>query len=227
MSAVTAPGGRALDDCWNRIGIQGDRSCLKLERHTHCRNCEVYAAAARALLDIALPPDHLAHWTSHVAKPREQRTERTESVLILRSGAEWLGLATAICGEVVCDRPIRSLPHRRHAAVLGLANVAGELVVCFSLAALLGIRPSEDEGVARLIIVNGADAPTALKVDEVHGTHRFDPRDLARAATIVPGTASSATSAGTHLAGTLRWRERTVGILDERALLARAGRCLA
>jgi chemotaxis-related protein WspD len=147
--------------------------------------------------------------------------------LILRSGAEWLALPTAVCSEVVSDRAIRSLPHRRHTAVLGLANVGGELVVCLSLAALLGIQPAADGGVRRLLIVTGADAPTALQVDEVHGTYRFDARELVRSAALAPGAGTAAGPAGTHVSGTLRWRDHTVGVLDERALLARAARCLA
>ncbi|HBP1772226.1 TPA: chemotaxis protein CheW, partial [Pseudomonas aeruginosa] len=35
-----------VDDCWNRIGVHGDKSCERLAEHVHCRNCEVYAAAA-------------------------------------------------------------------------------------------------------------------------------------------------------------------------------------
>lgn len=41
----------ALDDCWNRIGVQGDRSCERLDDAVHCRNCPVYERAAIALLD--------------------------------------------------------------------------------------------------------------------------------------------------------------------------------
>ena len=44
-----------VDDCWNRIGIRGDKSCERLPEHVHCRNCPVYAAAAKRILD-RLPP---------------------------------------------------------------------------------------------------------------------------------------------------------------------------
>ena len=32
-----------IDDCWNRIGVHGDKSCPLLDEHVHCRNCAVYA----------------------------------------------------------------------------------------------------------------------------------------------------------------------------------------
>ncbi|NOP35791.1 hypothetical protein, partial [Klebsiella pneumoniae] len=48
-----------IDDCWNRIGVHGNKQCPLLERHVHCRNCEVYAAAATRLLDrYALAQEH-------------------------------------------------------------------------------------------------------------------------------------------------------------------------
>ena len=30
-------------DCWNRIGVNGDRSCPELTSFVHCRNCPVFA----------------------------------------------------------------------------------------------------------------------------------------------------------------------------------------
>ena len=79
-----------IDDCWNRIGVHGDKQCPLLERHVHCRNCEVYAAAATRLLDrYALMQDHQAA----VAQPVEENTGR--SMLLFRLGEEWLALATA------------------------------------------------------------------------------------------------------------------------------------
>ncbi|WYX25703.1 hypothetical protein WJ969_08370 [Achromobacter xylosoxidans] len=44
-----------VDDCWNRIGIRGDKRCERLAGYVHCRNCPVYADAAKRILD-RLPP---------------------------------------------------------------------------------------------------------------------------------------------------------------------------
>ena len=78
-----------VDDCWNRIGVHGDKQCPLLERHVHCRNCEVYAAAATRLLDrYALMQDHQAA----VAAPVEENTGR--SMLLIRLGEQWLALPT-------------------------------------------------------------------------------------------------------------------------------------
>src|SRR5215472_14146833 len=58
-------------DCWNRIGISGDRSCPELEAHIHCRNCPVFASAARAFFDRPAPEGYLAEWTQWLASSAE------------------------------------------------------------------------------------------------------------------------------------------------------------
>ena len=42
--SLTHDDAQAIDDCWNRIGIHGDKSCPLLSNHIHCRNCAVYSA---------------------------------------------------------------------------------------------------------------------------------------------------------------------------------------
>ena len=42
----------ATADCWDKIGVSGDRSCADLEAYIHCRNCPVYAKAALQLLSL-------------------------------------------------------------------------------------------------------------------------------------------------------------------------------
>jgi chemotaxis-related protein WspD len=210
----------AVDDCWNRIGISGDRTCPELRAHVHCRNCPQYSAAAKRVLDGPISPEQTTISSRHFAQPLEPKQQHTHSVLLLRCGSEWLGIDTRICREVAGLRTIRTLPHRRSAAALGLANVRGELIVCVSLAALLGIPTSTEPAAARLLVIRGAGGTTALRVDEVHGIHRYGSADLKEVPDTLAASARNTTA-------TLRWNGRTVGVLGTDLLLASVDRCLA
>lgn len=214
----------SLDDCWNRIGVRGDRTCPQLASHVHCRNCQVHSAAARLLFDKPFSDEQLDALTERFAAPVAESEARTESVLIFRSGEEWLAIPTALCVEVAGHRTIHSLPHRRSTAVLGLANVRGELMVCVSLSALLGTRPANEErdnAPARLLILAAQPSPIAAEVDEVFGIHRFSKLELTKVSSTL------AAGANRRLQGTLQWRERTVGVLEETSLLSALIRSLA
>lgn len=211
----------SVHDCWNRIGVSGDGSCPELRQHIHCRNCPVYAAAARQLLDVAPPADQRDFWTQRFAAPRGQQQQDTRSVLVFRCATEWFALPTATCVEVASTRPIRRLPHRRDAAVLGLTNVRGELMVCVSLGAFLRLPMAGETPNPRLLVVRDKGEPTALHVDEVHGTYRYAQSEIQP----VPDTIGVAAAHNTH--ATLRWCDRTVGLLDSKALLSGLDRCVA
>lgn len=117
-------GGR--NDCWNQIGVAGDGTCPELERVVHCRNCPVYSASGRHLLEREPPEDYLREWTQALAEEKgEDKAADTLSVLIFRLGQEWLALPTHVCQEVAEMRPIHILPHRSGPVLLGLANIRG------------------------------------------------------------------------------------------------------
>jgi chemotaxis-related protein WspD len=212
--------GANIEDCWNKIGVRGDRSCAELERYVHCRNCPVYFAGAIALLDRSAPSDYLAGWTAHFAEPKQLKNSETRSVMIFRIGPEWLGLPIEVVSEVTSARRIHSLPHRRGGVVIGLANVRGELVVCASLAHILGIAPANDsqEGSnlqslhARLLVIRRDNVRMVCPVDEVHGIQRFHPLALQDAPTTVTKAAASYSRA------ILVWNKHSVGILDDERL---------
>jgi len=232
QSAVTVQGAlisqnsetaqNAVDDCWNRIGVQGDTTCKELVAHVHCRNCPVYSAAARQLLDVSPSQKYCEHWTGHFAKRRsEVDGTNDESALVFRCGDEWLALPLATCSEVAAVRAIHTLPHRRNRAALGLVNVRGELIPCLSLAALLGTNADQTVSSGRLLVIANEGVRTALLVNEVCGIHRFDK------GTPTPLPTQLAATSTLHAAFTLRWRNHTVGLLDERALAATVTRSLA
>jgi chemotaxis-related protein WspD len=218
----------SVNDCWNKIGVHGDGSCPELEKHIHCRNCPVYAAAASALLDRDLPSAHIDESTRHFAVVRNVEELDTASIVIFRIGGEWLGLPTAVFSEFVDVRPIHSLPHRRNSVVLGLTNVRGELLVCVSLAQVLGIEQDAKSQKApkgavyrRLVVIREKDSRIAFPVDEVHGIHRFSPGQLKE----VPATVAKATA--TYTRAMLPWRDIAVGCLDDQLLFYTLNRSLA
>jgi chemotaxis-related protein WspD len=213
--ARAAPLPRA--DCWNHIGVQGDRSCPELREHIHCRNCPIYAAAARAVLERELPDGYAHGWHERFAQGEVEAATQHPSWFIFRLGSEWLAVPTAAVDEVARASPVHSLPHRRGGAVVGLVNVRGELVVCASLVQVLGAEARTDEAAARpararLLVLRRGSARFAAAVDEVHGAERVDERLLvAPPATVGKGS-------GIFTRHVLPWKARSVGCLDADAL---------
>ncbi len=212
---------RVIDDCWNRIGVRGDGSCPELERHVHCHNCPVHAAAARALLDQEPPPEAAAAWTAHFSEVAKVEPGGAVSLFVFRIGGEWLALPTGVVTEVAPLRRVHSLPHRRAGTVLGVVNVHGELLVCVALASALGLdvarNPRRDTTVVvqqRLVMIRLGDVRAACPVDEVSGVHRVPPGELAE----TPGSVAGGHSCATKV---WQWKDRCVGLLDDE-LVARA-----
>lgn len=233
MGTVTV----AVDDCWRRTGVLGNGSCPLLAEHIHCRNCPTYSRAALTLLDnlptgeASLPDGHAFHANAAARGP-------VMSCLVFRIGDEWLALPAGALALVTAPCPVHSLPHRRHAAVLGLASVRGNLLVCISLARLLGQDPaagaasnaasnaaanakgSAGHG-ARLLVLGQGRTAIALPVDEVTGIERIAEADLQP----LPTTLSRASAHYTR--ALLKSDARTVGLLDPALLQQALKRSLA
>ena len=207
-----------IDDCWNRIGVRGDGSCPELKQYVHCHNCPVYSAGAAQVLDAA-PASYFADRTAHFAEPIHVEEGETRSVVIFRVASEWLALPTSVVIEVANLLPIHSLPHRANGVVLGLASVRGELLVCVSLRQVVGAEPlaagsPAGRGTAyqRLLVIRRDAVRVVCPVDEVHGIHRFHPRELKA----VPTTVAKATVA--YSTALLPWQGHSVGTLDDQLL---------
>lgn len=220
----------AVDDCWNRIGIQGDRSCERLPPHVHCRNCPVYASAAKALLD-RLPPRMESTATGvQMASNAARELTRPLSLLVFRVEREWLGLPTRSLDEVAPVRPVHALPQRRDPALIGVVNVRGSLTVCVSLSRLLSLAPQpvpptgeghERAGLPRMLVLAVGGRGVVLPVDEVDGIHGI----AAGAVEPLPATLSG--SAVKFSRGLVQCGSRSVGLLDEAALAHAIDRSLA
>ena len=211
------------NDCWNKIGVTGDRSCPELLKHVHCRNCPVFTSAGQRLFERDLPPGHLAEWTRRLAEPEIVAERGTVSVLIFRVGEEWLAIDIGLLIEIGELRPIHTIPNRSNEVLVGLVSIRGELELCLSLGGLLGIAMQyppniaksatsdsrHDRVTARLMVVSRAGRRWVFPVDEVEGVSRFTPAEL----TNVPSTVSGA--AASFAKGIFCRDERRIGFLDE------------
>ena len=220
-----------LNACWNKVGNFGDKTCPELNDHIRCLNCEVFRAAAASLLNRKSPEGYLDFWTHRIAQPPEVKLAGTRSIVIFRIGEEWLALPTEVFLEVVELRPIHTVPHRHDALVRGLAMVRGELIICVSLAHLLGMDagagPAQIERqkgrsvYERLLVVGQNGERVVFAVNEVHVGVRYHPDNLK------PVPATVAQSAAPFTSGLLAWEGLNVGVLDESLVFYALSRHLA
>ena len=216
-----------VDPCWNRIGVAGDGSCIELKSHIHCRNCPVFSGAGRQLLDCPAPQGYTTDWTNLLAHEKEDLSTGKNSAVLFRLGLEWLALPAPTFKEVMPVRVIHRLPHRNNAILLGVVNVRGEIHLCLSLKAILGIEDESPDEVSakgdsssdnkrlshrRMVTVARERDQWVVPVDEIHGVHRFDHSELGK----VPATVSKAPVK--FICGMLSWQGKSVGVLDDELL---------
>lgn len=211
------------NDCWNQIGVAGDRSCPELKTFIHCRNCLVYSAAGRSLLDREAPQGYLDEWmnllTTSVAATHRLASTDTISVGIFRLEGEWLALPAQLFKEVTQPCVIHTLPHRSNAILMGLVSIRGEIQMCISLKALLELETGEANRQAispvvykRMVVVDKEGSRWVFPVDEIYGIHRFHSDELRNA----PATVSQVPE--TYTKGIFNWREQRVSYLDDELL---------
>ncbi len=214
--------------CWKTIGVAGDRSCPELRELSHCRNCAVYSAAGRDLLNQPLPTGYQEEWAVVLATPKENAAAiATRSVAIFRLQDEWFGLSAQMFQAVVTIVPIRRIPQRSNDVLLGLVNISGELQLCVSLAQLLGLPSSQstattDQTTAliypRMVVVQLGEARWVFPVDDIYGVERFAIDQ------IQPAPANVSQQQHCLTQGVIEWRGHFLSYLDEARLSQRLQR---
>ena len=200
-----------LVDCWNAIGVKGDRSCPKLRDAIHCHNCAVFADAARAFLDRAAPPGYLSEITETLAQADVERPPRTLSAVVFAVGEQLLAIDTKAVVEVTSPRSAHRVGHRHGRVFSGIVNIHGQLELCASLHGLLQIDALEGAAAkksARMLLVEHAGLRWSFEVTAVHGVHRFEAADISS----VPATSQQ--DAASYMHSVLRLGEQRVGYLD-------------
>lgn len=203
-----------VDDCWNRIGVNGDRSCPELVEHVHCRNCPVFARAARGFFDRRAPEGYLAEWSELLGRPVEAGSSDDSALLVFRLGGEWLAMGLGFVAEVTAPRPVHRVPHRSNQVFSGLVGLRGQLQLCVSLHGLLEVAPLDPdaEGPAnpRLVVIRRGVETWAFPAEEVIGVHRVARERLQK----VPSTLANPLGSYGR-AVFVRKDGRSVDVLDE------------
>jgi chemotaxis-related protein WspD len=216
---ITLPTTVERGDCWNRIGVGGDRSCPELATYVHCQNCPVFSEAGRRFLDSEPPHGYLEEWTARLAEDKDEENADVQGVVLFRLGGEWLALPASALHEVISLRPIHRIPF--HGGLLaGVVNVRGELHLAIRMDSVLGLSQSTEANgepsssgavktVPRLLVAGRDNETWVFRVDEVDRVHRLAMRSLKP----VPPTLGRAASRFTR--GVFRLHDRAVGLLDE------------
>ncbi|BAY32960.1 putative CheW protein [Nostoc carneum NIES-2107] len=212
-----------MNNCYNLIGIAGDRSCPELPNFIHCRNCPVYSNIGRQLLERTIPENYRHERTELFSQERADAKTltiaETLTVVIFRLQGEWLALSTQVFKESISPTLIHTLPHRSNQILRGLVNIRGELQLCISLTHLLNLETANTPTATlspvvypRMAVVEKAGSVWVFSVDELYGIQRFQQRELR-------DTPNSMTAATHHFTkGFFYWREKSLGYLDEELL---------
>lgn len=219
-----------LDDCWNRIGVFGDRSCPELLNCVHCRNCQVYSAAGRSLLERLPPGDYLQEWTTVLAETKRGsesstlsadgsvvRSDQSLSVMIFRLCSELFALPVGVFLEVSSPFVVHSVPGRSNHLFLGMVNVRGEIMLAASLTNLLGLVTANgnasqvagaSQAAGRMAVAGTPEGKWVFPIDEIYGIYLFHRDDVKPAPVVITNANHS------YACGVFQWQNRSVALLD-------------
>lgn len=229
MNSVTLSSN--LERCWDIIGVTGDRSCPQLPSYAHCRNCLVYSAAGRQLLERPTLENYRHEWTQLLAESRSVENSPNSSallasetlkVVIFRLQREWLALPAQIFKEIASPSQIHTIPHRRNQILRGLINIRGEMLLCVTLNHLLHIEAVNNTmqtvsaiAHSRMVVVEKPGNTWVFAVDELYGIHRLHRQELRDA----PRHQAQA-----YAQGIFSWHGGTVTYLDDELLFTSLAR---
>ena len=207
-----------VKQCWKSIGVMGDGSCERLATAVHCRNCPVFMEAGQQLFEREPPADYILEQTALLSEEMAEDAVGSEAMIVFRIDEEWLALDVDAVVEVAEPRPVHRVPHRTDRLLMGIANIRGELQLCVSLRALLGMdgadRLSEGDlsdgagSSCRLLVCERSGQRWAFAVDEVAGVQRVAIDRLGN----VPSTIAK--SVKRLIKAVFRWGKKSVGRLD-------------
>jgi chemotaxis signal transduction protein len=183
--------------------------------------------SANSLLDRIPPPRLVDEWTARIAGPKySSDAGESLALVVFRCTSQWFALSAHLFDRVCSIRPVRPIPFRTSDTFRGLVNLDGELSLCVSLPAILGLSNTNEprsrlSHCRRLCLIRYQRERIAFEVDELLG-HRKIPRSSFSAA---PENLTATPGAHTESFCTLE--SKLIALLDTDKLSASLRRALS
>lgn len=170
--------------CWRKNGVWGDEKprCEKLKVVEHCRNCDVFEQAARAVIVDDVTENHPGNETlTFDDLVQRQRLSGDKSILPFRLGQYCFAIPATHIVTVHDHVPIHSIPFNLNPVVNGVVAVNHEIFTFINIVELLSLSFAEKtDGQAivrglykRILVVDFDSRIMAFYVDEVYPIYRY------------------------------------------------------
>jgi chemotaxis-related protein WspD len=140
----------------------------------------VFSRASRDVLEKCPPVGYISQWAENIAMTTGEMNKDTFGVMVFRIGNEWYSLPANSLQVVTEKKTIHSVPHNGYEVISGIANIDGEVRLCFSLSRILGLDVNNNlkKTTRKLIVVSGENDEYVFPVEDVKGITRYSPADL-------------------------------------------------
>lgn len=135
-------------------------------------------AGLEQLLTRPLTEEDLDRATAALAAPLDERSSSRCSLLAVRAGGEILAIQASESAKVVPLSTIHRVPHRSNKVFRGLSNHDGELLLCMSIEAALGLPEPAERTHCVLVVAEHNRERWAFIVDSVVGVVDVDERAM-------------------------------------------------
>ncbi len=168
----------------------------------------------RARVPTALDPQALQDNADAFARPVQSQRKQDVHVVLARIGSSWIAFPAARVLRVTAAAAPHRVPHRKHRALRGLANIDGQIAAVIDFASICGFEWNPAGGTkARMVVLGERSAAWAFEVDEVPGTLAVSAEDVA----VAPVTVSAPHAGFTS--GLVPTEHGAAGLVDVDALL--------
>jgi chemotaxis signal transduction protein len=160
---------------------------------------------------ISPEEDYFNEWSALLAKAHQEKDkEEKKALMFFCIGATTYAIAVKSLAFVAEEQEVRAVPHHEQSIFQGMANISGNLVLSFSLHALLGVEENTAKTLfkRRALILEDKEELCAFSVDSIAGTFSIPKAKL-----------QDSKSSDTYIKAVFNWGNERVHYLDEKGIV--------